>query len=112
MPALRIRTRNDLIKYVTDHAPYRAIERALLEGEVENFGAFAKLKLYSYPGWIIRVRSRACKVWLLAIDRDGKVSVIEEVMWKYWMGNYNPNNNLYAGDNPEQYKKERENAGD
>ena len=112
MPALHIRTRNDLIKYVIDHAPYKAIERALLEGKVENFGAFAELYINSYPGWIIRVASRACKVWLLAIDQEGKINVIEEVVWGFWMGDMNPNRKLYAGDNPEQYRKERDNARD
>ncbi|KKL96146.1 hypothetical protein LCGC14_1847450, partial [marine sediment metagenome] len=71
MPALHIRNRNDLIKYVTDHAPYKAIERALLEGEVENYGAFSSIffttRLSYAGGWMLEVVSKSGKSWFLGL---------------------------------------------
>ena len=109
MPALHIRNRNDLIKYVVDHAPYKAIERALLEGEVENYGAFEEILATDFPGWIIKVKSKSGREWFLTISpKTEEVIVIKEVPWNGWMGNHRPENPLYAGDNPEIYRKERE----
>ena len=112
MPALHIRNRNDLIKYVTDHAPYRAVERALLEGQVENYGGFVHILFRKgLLGWVVKVTSKTGKIWLLAIPVANRpIGVINKVFWQYWIGDISSNNNLYTGDNPETYRKERENA--
>ncbi len=111
MPALHIRNRNDLIKYVTDNAPYKAIERALLEGEVENYGAFVHI-LYrkGLVGWIVKVTSKAGKTWLLAVPAANRpIGVISEVCWQHWTGG-GMTGILYTGDNPEIYRKEWDNV--
>ena len=110
MPALHIRNRNDLIEYVINHAPYKAIERALLEGEVENYGAFSTIVAErETSGWKIRVKSKTGKEWILIVLADGVVAVIDLVMWENWIGDHRLDNILYAGDHPEIYRKERDN---
>ena len=108
---LHIRTRNDLIKYVTDHAPWLAIQRALLNGKTENYGAFSSIyKSIDHPaGWVLRISSKTGKTWFLGVTpNNGAVTVILTVPWRYWIGIMNPDNNFHAGDNPEQYRKERD----
>jgi len=108
---MRIRTRNDLIKFIEDNAPTKSILRAVLNHN-ENLGGFYRLPVNRTGGWIVRVTSKFNKQWLLAINFDDrtysryKVWIIAAIPWKYWDGD-SSENPLYQGDYPEKYKEKR-----
>ena len=111
MKALHIRNRSDLIEYVYGHAPYNAIARAMDEGKVENLGGFIADPLYlNDDGYVIRVKSRAGKEWLLAISGvTNKITIVSKVPWENWIGT-GMRDSLFAGDFPNKYEKERQDA--
>lgn len=99
---MHIRTRNDLIKWLEEHAPTPSIRRALQEGKVENLGGFN----LPYPGWIIKVVSKFNTTWFVRIyilKQEIIVKVVNYILWKNWIGDTS-NNKLYQGDNPELYE--------
>jgi hypothetical protein len=102
-----IRTRNDLIKYLEQYAGWPCIRRAIIEGEVENYGAFNNC-------WIIKVISKFKKEWIIKINPllDEKffgTVLIKDIPWSEWIGDQSQNK-LYQGDNPLLYKELRNNA--
>lgn len=106
---MRIRNRNDLIKFLESNAPSRAIVRAMQEGQVENLGVFEQVPLGFGPGWIVKVTSRFKKTWYVAITASAhefKVQIINTVFWSVWIGEF-AKNKLYRGDNPELYKEKK-----
>lgn len=109
---MHIRNRNDLICWLENNAPFRAIARAIQEGQVENLGAFEKVSPGSTPGWIVKVTSRFKKIWYVSITAPAhafRAHIIYTVPWDKWIGEF-AQNKLYQGDNPKQYKELREDA--
>ncbi len=106
---MHIRTRNDLISWLEENAPRRAIARALQEGQVENLGVFFRLYPSLFTGWIIKVESRHKKIWYVVIRESGHEFIAyqkEKVPWKYWAGD-KFKNKLHQGDKPKKYKRLR-----
>lgn len=108
---MHIRTRNDLIDWLENHAPRPAIARAMQEGQIENFGAFEKIPPSFNPGWIVRVTSKFNTTWYIAIQEDfphrGFITrILDKVPWKNWIGEF-AKNKLYQGDDPRIYKELR-----
>ena len=107
---MHIRNRNDLIKWLENNAPSRAIARALQEGQVENLGAFEQIILGCQPGWIVKVTSKFNKMWYVAVQPSGhgfKAFSYGIAPWNFWIGG-KTKNELYQGDNPERYKELRD----
>ena len=107
---MHIRNRNDLIEWLDNNAPQRAIARALQEGQVENLGAFEQVSPGSGPGWIVKVTSVHNKVWFVAIYHRQKFRCFVrdlEPCWKNWIGEF-AKNKLYQGDKPLEYKRLRD----
>jgi len=108
--ATRIRTRNDLINWLENNAPRRAIARAIQEGQVENLGAFEEVAPDFQPGWIVKVTSIHKTIWFVVIHiwhREFKSFIRNDVPWEKWIGEF-ANNKLYQGDNSLQYKELRD----
>ncbi len=100
-----IRTRNDLINWLENNAPFKAIKRALQEGRVENLGAFESETNY---GWIVKIISKFDKIWHIRISPLSGLNfygtiLIDCVPWEYWIGDKSTNT-LYRGDHPDRYK--------
>lgn len=109
--ATRIRTRNDLICWLENNAPRKAIARAVQEGQVENLGAFEGVAPGFRPGWIVKVASRFKKVWYVAVILKDSclygALILDAVYWVLWCGDQS-DNKLYQGDNPLLYEKLRD----
>ena len=106
---MHIRTRNDLIKFLEENAPRRAIARALQEGQVENLGAFQPIPPSPFSGWIVKVTSKFNKTWYIAVhvyyhSCIPTTRIIDVVPWEKWIG-HKSKNKLYMGDKPLQYKE-------
>lgn len=106
--AIHIRNRNDLIKWLEENAPTRAIRRSVLEGKVENLGAFD----YSDFCWIVKVVSKFDKIWYIKVTSLPKLNfngtvLLNKPNWQNWIGDQYQNK-LYRGDNPELYKELRD----
>ena len=107
---MRIRTRNDLIKFIEDNAPLTGMLRAVLLGHNENLGGFSRLSIGHGGGWIVRLSSKFNRQWLIVVEPDKTLAskyriwvLFDEVPWKFWEG-AESENPLYSGDNPEEYK--------
>lgn len=112
----RFRTKNDLLKWVEDNAPFGAIKTAMLGGRIELLGAFTCIPGSSNPGWIVRITSKRAQTrWLVAVtvnDLKQKIYAFTlgsmDAPWEYYRGGATP---LYAGDNPELYERLKNEAG-
>ncbi len=116
----RLRTRNEIMAWLEEHAPYPSIRRAVVEGTTELLGVFNKMSPTGTTAWIVKVISKYDKVWYVAIIPDSfhhcfRCHATNEPSWEYWAGDL-PNLNqhivnekldtpLYMGDNPEKYKE-------
>ena len=103
-----IRNKNELLEWVENNAPRKAIANAMLEGKVELFGFFNPVPNSSLAGWIIRIVSKRRMVWNVMIT-IGKLGLpvyhaytAETIFWKNYVGGDTP---LFAGDNPEVYEE-------
>lgn len=110
---MRIHTRNDLIKFIEDNAPFTGVLRAALNHN-ENLGGFSNLSVNHGGGWIVRLTSKFKKQWLIAVEPDKTVAskyriwvLFSGVPWKFWRGDKSKNK-LYHGDHPEKYKSLRD----
>lgn len=106
---IHFHTRNDLLEFLEEHAPYRAICRAIAEGEAELYGYFEG-SAFMPEGWVVRIKSRFGKEWLVSVHLDNYrhkyyVTIIHSVIWCYWRGG---KSELFQGDHPERYQKLRE----
>ena len=110
-----IRTRNDLMAYLENHAPQGCIRRAVSEGKVENLGAFTSSPQVGSPqAWIITVTSKRGKVWHLFIKNhyfaDRPIpTLLKSPLFKHWVGNYGVTDepSLMNGDKPLLYRELR-----
>ncbi len=113
---MRIRTRNDLIKFIEDHPPSPGISRALRYGNV-NLGGFWKLPVRQLGGWIVRVTTPLKHTTHhIVVQPDDRTKLgyriwllLDPVPWEYYDGD-SSENELYRGDRPRLCAKEREHA--
>lgn len=106
---MHIHTRDNLIEWLEDNAPYKGIRRALVYGTNENLGGFKNIPPGCVGGWIVRIRSKHNREWIVAVGENIKGKYISYILigtpipWESWEGNKS-SNPLYRGDNPEAYK--------
>jgi len=104
----RIDTRAELINYIHDHIPQRAIKRACHNGTVKVLGGFSSISPSTRPGWIVAVTSIYDRTWLVAVTSDDHNHVfrtwtVEWIPWKYYIGRVDRGEySIYDGDNPGQ----------
>ncbi len=111
---MRIRTRNDLIKFIEDHPPSPGILRAVLHRNI-NIGGFWKLPVGRTGGWIVQVVSPLKHtVHHIVVQPDDRTKLgykiwilLDPIPWKYYNG-IDSKNTLYQGDHPAQYWREKE----
>lgn len=112
---IHINSKDSLLKYIEDYCPRKAIVRALLQdGSAELLGGFSPIPPTDRSGWIVRVRSRFGKTWLVVVIPirkriDYEIRIIKEVPWANWVGTWGPYmdsmiGSLYYGDRPWVYK--------
>ena len=103
-----IRNKNELLAWLEDNAPRKAIANAMLEGKVELFGFFNPVPNSFNAGWIIKVTSKRGLTWnvVVAMDRGGlpiyHAYTVKAILWKNYRSGNTP---LFAGDNSEVYKR-------
>jgi len=103
------RTRNDLLEWLEERAPYRQIRRAIVEGRVELYGYFED-SAFMPGGWVVYVRSRFGHEWFVCTylnphTHTYHTMVLHTVLWSYWRGG---NSELFQGDHPEKYAELRD----
>ncbi len=103
----RIRNKNDLLAWLEQNAPRKAIANAMIDGNIELLGFFNLTPGSTNHGWIIRVTSKRKLTWNVAIvvniyTHNYFTYTIKEVHWENYIGGDIP---LFAGDNPEIYKR-------
>jgi hypothetical protein len=109
----RLLSRTALLDEAIRLSPTRGCRRAIEEGRAEVLGGFAAIPPYGLPGWILRVRSRHGRTWLLAVLVDEVKHVytarlVDEVPWSEWVGRKGRKRwNAYDGDVPEEVDRER-----
>jgi hypothetical protein len=97
--------KNDLLSWLQSHAPTPSTKRALQSGQaVIIIGGFRPLPDSNSPGFIVRVVSKAEKVYHIAITvddfRDSRTYVVDYIDWKTYCG-MESKHELYRGDVPE-----------
>ena len=108
----RFHTRNNLLEWLEEHAPYRQIRRAVVEGEVELYGFF-EYSVFMPEGWVVRVKSRFGKEWFVSVylnshTHEYQAMVLHTVVWNYYKGG---GSELFRGDDPEKYEQLKEEWG-
>ena len=107
----RFRDKNDLMLWLENNVPRKAIEYAMVDGKIELLGAFKCVVDSGNPCWIIKVTSKRGLSWNIVITpsiftHKYYVYTVKKVPWKYWWGD-SFNKELFCGDRPEVYKKLR-----
>ncbi len=113
---MRIRTRNDLIKFIEDHPPSPGVSRALRHYN-ENLGGFWKLPVRQMGGWIVRVITPlTLTVHHVVVQPDDRTKLgyriwllLDPIPWQYYDGD-SSKNSLYTGDLPALFKRKRDYA--
>lgn len=105
----RIRTRTELVLFARDHCGSYACKRAFLTGNVTVLGGFQVIPPGTDPGWVLCVKSRHGRTWLLAITTDDikhcyHIRQIQKIPWSQWGGDFHapPGQSIYSGDMPMQ----------
>ncbi len=111
-----LRRRSQLIQWLTENAPTASIRRAVGEGAVEFLGWFSQIPGSKFPGWIVQAYSPITdKRWDIVIRLNYPAIapgyhvwiLIEDIPWKFWGGD-ETENPFMQGDNPEQYKRNKD----
>lgn len=102
-----IRTRNDLIKWLEENAPRKAIGFAMTDGEIELLGVFSPVPGNCGIGWIVKVTSKHGLSWNVVITINKYIHkyyayTIKTILWKDYSGGGVP---IFAGDDPDVYKE-------
>ena len=97
----------ELVLWLDRHAPSEHIRRAIWDMPTELLGGFSKIPPSECSGWIIKLKSKHNKVYLMAVLYDMvkmcyRVMEIDEVPWHLWDGKLN-RRTIYDGDHPEKY---------
>ena len=112
----KINSREQLLSYIVKHIVFVYIKRAICDGPVENLGAFfpGVLLPHTHKGWIVKVTTQTKRIIYVNVMLDEGnmrycLSVSEEIQWQDWQGDqYDHDNKLYTGDNPEIYSIAKE----
>ena len=112
---IRIRTKDNLIKWLVDNCPRRAVVRSILQHGVECLGGFSVIPPSTRSGWIVRTTSSFGKTWIVAIlvyDSPPKygIRILKDIPWQYYIGDI-AEQEIYKGDNPLLYKQLRDICG-
>lgn len=108
---IHFRTRDDVINWAEKNFPvtHKSIHRAFREGSIEFLGGFSQIGAGHNPGWIIKVTSRFHVIYYIAVLSCScgmliRYDTVENIPWEYWDGD-RTDNPLYQGDNPEEYRR-------
>lgn len=102
----QIRNKNDLLAWLEENAPRKAIANAMIDGTVELLGFFNPVPGSSLAGWVIKITSKRKMSWniIITIGTLGlpiyHAYTIETVQWENYVGGKTP---LFVGDNPISY---------
>lgn len=112
MKTKKLRTRDDVIDYIIDKCPDRAITRALKEGKVEFLGGFRQVPPATDPGWIVRgtlLSGRRVHAVVIAYNSTARYGIrrVRRVPWEMWWGDAS-GLAFYRGDFPDKYKHLKE----
>ena len=105
MKARPLRTRDELLELVAQHAPTKACATAMREDRAIVLGGFNPVE--DFPGWVVRITSRRDREWIVAVECDEvaykfKVLHLTTVPWANWAGRSTGLNPLIDGDSPNQ----------
>ncbi|KKN71268.1 hypothetical protein LCGC14_0423110 [marine sediment metagenome] len=111
-----LHTRTQLMNWLEENAPTASIRRAVGQGSVEFLGWFSTLPGSNFSGWVIIVRSTITTlVWHVVVRLSPLTNVSycvwvldEDPPWQHYNSG-NSANPFMQGDNPEQYRQNREN---
>ncbi len=103
-------TRDQLLNWLDQNAPTKAIQRGLRSGlPVVLLGGFKPLPNSNRPGWIVLVNTKAGREYYVAIaigsNRDPYAYLTDYIDWKDYCSSEHP---LYRGDIPEIAAEHRE----
>lgn len=79
---MRIRTLGDLLSWLEDNAPNRAVQEAILRGRVRHLGGFTSIPPEGRPGWVTKVTTDTREYLLAtvpAVPRGFRLYQIKEV---------------------------------
>jgi hypothetical protein len=97
-----LRTRDDLIRLVAQHAPSRACATAVFDNRALVLGGFTAPECL--PCYVVQVRSQHGREWLIAVEIDDagrqRVKYLDAVPWLYWDGRSDGRRPLIDGDSP------------
>ena len=106
------------MKWLEENAPTASIRRAVGEGSVEFLGWFRVLQGSVDSGWVIQITSSITGIiWYVVVKRcrpgyyrQHHAWILDgDPPWAFWNQNDSENPFIY-GDNPEQYRQNRENT--
>lgn len=105
-----IRTKDNLIEWLINNCPRKAVVRSLQDNGAELLGGFVKIPPSNYSGWIIRTKSVYDRTWIVAITAnktkpDYGIRILDKVPWEYYCGG---GSKLYEGDSPSFCKAMKE----
>jgi len=103
-------TRDQLLTWLDQHAPTRAVRRGLRSGlPIVLLGGFKPLPNSNRPGWIVLVNTKTGREYYVAIaigsNRNPYAYLIDYIDWASFCESKHP---LYQGDIPEIARKYRE----
>lgn len=116
MNPIRFKTRHDLISYIAENPPRRAVARAIIEGSVRVLGGFQIIPPSLDPGWIVSIMSKHNRVWHVVVSVNEithryRVWIIDKVPWAEWSGTLGRNHPVYDGDEPRKFALMKKIAG-
>lgn len=102
-------THNDLLNWLDQNAPTRAVQRGLRSGlPIIVLGGFKPLPDSNRPGWIVLVNTKTGREYYVAIaigfNRDPYAYLIDYIDWKDYCESEHP---LYRGDIPDVARKHK-----
>lgn len=117
---IHFQSKNNIINWLIQNCPRKAVVRALIDGKVEFLGGFRPIFPSTLPGWILKVTSIYGGEWNVAVLANDikhcyEIRIIKSVPWKNWVGlkiNIRGESKffdeLFCGDNPERYERLKE----
>lgn len=96
-----LRSREDLISLVAQHAPSAACARALSENRATVLGGFTPIE--GLPSYVVYVRSFHGREWIIAVLADEgeqryKIRNLDRIPWEHWIGSPEGTRPLIDGD--------------
>ena len=103
-------TRDQLLDWLDQNAPTKAVQRGLHSGlPVVLLGGFRPVPNSNRPGWIVMVQTKTGREYYVAIaigsHRDPYAYLIDYIDWRDYCSSNHP---LYKGDIPDTAAKHQE----